>query len=208
VRKSLLPLLLIAAACSSSQGVDLEEPRRLVGTENGVRVDAQIFGDRLSQSIRIPIKYDVTNERPQTIAIADLIPEVNYDPETATVTVNIGSEVPGAEFLPRLIAIPPGGKRSFDTVARVNILMGNVGTPLTRYPSALRMKINFLSETAPFSSLIGISERAVHDPKLADQLFPLWLERNETVYTNSLPMRWSREPEPAIAGPRRRRGGF
>lgn len=201
--RKFLPFVLVLAGCASSSSVDLKEPRRLVGTENQVRVDVQVFGDQLSRSVRIPIRYDITNERPQPIAVADLVPEVTYDPDTQTVTVSIGSEVPGHQFLPRLIAIQPGEKRSFSTVARVNLMMTTVSTPLTRFPNALRLKLNFLSETAPFRSLIGISERAVHDPQMADELFPAWLEKNETVYTNTLPMRWRREPEPSLPGRRR-----
>ena len=118
----LLVSTLLLAACASTlrnSPVNQGEPRRVVGTDNDVRIDAEIFGDQLSSSVTIPLKYDVTNSRTAAIAIADLIPETTYDEETQTVTVNIGSEVPGAELLPRLIAIGPGEKKSFSAVARV-----------------------------------------------------------------------------------------
>ena len=60
----------------------------------------------------------------------------------------------------------------------------------------------------PFEKLIDIPERAVRDPELAKELFPKWVEQNETVVTNALPMRWrtgaatSEETAPG----RRRRG--
>ena len=205
MRKSLLPaVLLVLAGCASSPSVDMEEPHRVVGTENNVRIDAQIFGERLSETARIPIKYDITNERDQTIAIADLIPEVDYDPETQTVTVSIGSEVPGLEFVPRLITIPPGEKRSFSAVARMNIAVARTVTPNSRFPNALRLKLNFLGDTSRFEQLIGITERSVRSPELANELFPIWLERNETVYTSAVPMRWSFEP---VDNPAQRRPG-
>lgn len=187
--------LLILAGCASTSTVDMEEPRRVVGTENNVRIDAQVFGDHLSESARIAIKYDITNERNETIAIADLIPEATYDPDTQTVTVSIGSEVPGQEFLPRLLTIPPGEKKSFDAVARINVIVSRTVTPTTRFPNALRIKLNFLGDTTRFEQLIAIPERAVRSRELADELFPVWLERNETVFTNALPMRWTFEPE-------------
>jgi hypothetical protein len=171
-----------------------------------VRVDAQIFGERLTSSSSIRLKYDITNERNTPIAVADLIPETTYDPETQTVTVSIGSEVPGAQLLPRLVSIAPGEKKSFSTVARVNIIMGNSVTPLTRFPNALRVKVNFLNETEQFKQLIAIPERAIHDPKLADELFPKWLEKNETLYTNALPMRWGVDTPPEGPMIPRRRG--
>ena len=196
MRKSLLPAVLcILAGCASSTApVDMEESHRVLGTENNVRIDAQIFGERLSETARIPIKYDITNLREQTIAIADILPEAEYDEETQTVTVSIGSEVPGFELLPRLITIPPGEKRSFSAVARVNIAVSRTVTPNSRFPNALRLKLNFLGDTTRFEQLIGITERAVRSPELANELFPVWLERNETVYTSVVPMRWTFDP--------------
>ena len=149
-------LLTLTGCATNTRSVDMNEPRRVVGTENDVRVDAQIFGERLSTSTTIPVKYDITNQRSEAIAIADLLPEVTYDPDTQTVTVSIGAEVPGAELLPRLIAIAPGEKKSFSTVARVNILVGLAATPNSRFPNALRLKINFLSDTTEFKELIAM----------------------------------------------------
>ncbi len=195
MRKSLLAVALLALGGCATARIDMEEPRRVLGTENNVRIDAQIFGEELSESARIAITYDVTNQRDQTIAIADLIPEADYDPDTQTVTVSIGSEVPGHEFLPRLITIPPGEKKTFEAVARVNVIVSRTVTPTMRFPNALRLKLNFLGDTSRFEQLIAIPERAVRSPELAEELFPVWLERNETVFTNALPMRWTFEPE-------------
>ncbi len=187
----------------------MSESRRVVGTENEVRVDAEIYGDRLGPNVTLPVKYDVTNHRLTTILIADLLPETTYDPETHTVTVSIGSEIPGEDFLPRLIPIRPGERKSFTTAAHVVIVTGPV-SPWVPRPNALRLKINFLGDPLPFEKLISIPEKAVHDPGLAAQLFAKWVEGNETVITNTLPMRWTavvEEPTPSVAPARRRRGG-
>lgn len=208
--RAVFPLLaaLAFASCASSP-VDLQESRRALGTESDVRVDAEVWGDKLSQSTTVPFKYDVTNQRPTSIAIAELIPAASYDPETQAVTIDVGTDVPGEEFLPRLIVIGPGEKRSFSGVAHVNIMLpvNRATSPMTSYPKALQIKVNFLNDPQPFEMLVGISERAVHDPKLAAELFPKWLERNEVVLTNTLPMRWGAEdnPMPNAAG-RRARG--
>jgi hypothetical protein len=203
---SVLVLASCATTVSSTKPVNQNEPRRVVGTENEVRVDAEIFGEILQRSVAIPVKYDVTNGRKAPIAIADIVPDTSYDNETQTVTVNIGSEVPGQMLLPRLIRIAPGEKKSFSTIARVNIMLPTE-TPMTRIPRALRLKINFLGDTAQFEQLIAIPERGVYDPKLADELFPKWLERNETIYTNALPMHWMVAPQEPSADPGRRRRG-
>jgi hypothetical protein len=209
--RSFLVVLLFAAGCASTTPtVDMNEPRRVVGTENAVRVDAQVYGDTLTTSSTVPVKYEITNQRETAIAFADLTPDVTYDPETQIVTVGLGSEVPGNEMVPRLIRIAPGQKKSFSTVARVQLRPNAAASmaPTARFPRALRLKVSFLGDTEPFRELIDIPERAVHDPGLADSLFTAWLERNETVYTNAVPMRWSftAEPDPSAARGRRRRG--
>ena len=183
----------------------MSEPRRMVGTDNDVRVDAEIYGDTLTPGINIAIKCDVTSHRSTTILVADLIPQASYDPETQMVTVDLGSEIPGEQFLPRLLSIAPSGRRTFTTAARLVIGAGSPGVPGFRRPNALRIRVNFLGESKPFESLIDIPERAVHDPALAAAIFTRWVERNETVTTNALPMRWGAVAEDGEDASRRRR---
>jgi hypothetical protein len=191
----------------------MDEPRRVVGTENAVRIDAQVTGDEVRPGAAIPITYEITNQRSTAIAVADLVPETSYDHDTRTFTVNIGSEVPGNELVPRLVRIAPGEKKAFSTVARVNsVMMPRTLNPRAAVqPAEFRLKLNFLGDTAPFERLIGLKENAIADSRLADELFPLWLDRNEVVYTNAVPMRWGarRETTPAEQRmPGRRRGGI
>lgn len=211
--------LLLAAACTSTSppapaatpgSINMKEPRRMVGTENNVRVDAEIYGEDLVQGSSIAIKYEITNQRSSPILIAELIAQTSYDPETRMVTINIGSEIPGEAYLPRLISIPSGDRRSFKTGAHINIRTPT-NSPWSPKPSALQLRVNFLGDAAPFVKLVDIPERAIRDPKLAAELFPKWVEGNETVTTNSLPMRWQ-NPRPiggeeAPGQGRRRRPG-
>jgi hypothetical protein len=171
----------------------MAEPRRIVGTENSVRVDAQVSADQVAPGSYIPITYEITNQRETAIAVAELLPETTYDPDSHMFTVNIGSEVPGNQMLPRLVSIAPGEKKTFTAMARVIYVRTprSADSQLGSEPAGFRLKLNFLSDTEPFRELIGIKEVAVTDPKLADALFPLWLERNEVVYTNAIPMRWA-----------------
>jgi len=208
-RASIALLLFTFAACSSTKPVDMSEPRRVVGTENDVRIDAEVYGDTLAPNVNIPIKYDITNNRSTTILVADLLLLASYDPETLMVTVDIGSEIPGERFLPRLVSIPSGGKKSFNSSAHVSILHNPTSTPFSPRPNKLRLRVNFLGETKPFEKLIDIPERAVHDPELAEAIFTKWVEGNETVVTNTLPMRWrtaGTSDEGMAPASRRRRG--
>ena len=188
--------LLLAAACASTPKIDMKEPRRLVATDNDVRIDVQIRGEILAPSVDVPIEYEITNNRDKAIAIAELIPDSTYDAETQTVTVTLGSEVPGEQFLPRLTLIKPGEHKTFSHAAHVSLPISELveTNPFHRYPNALRIRLNFLGDAAPFAKLIGISERAVRDPGLATELFPKWVEQNESVITNVLPMHWIGTP--------------
>jgi hypothetical protein len=206
-------LALLLAACASTTPVDMNEPRRIVGTESSVRVDAQVSGEEARPGAQIPVTYEITNMRSTPIAVADLIPETSYDVETHTFTVGIGSEVPGLETLPRLVEIAPGEKKAFSTVARLRYILPPQADPIrAAAPAGFRLKVNFLGDTGPFRQLIGIKQVAITDKQLADSLFGAWIERNEVVYTNSIPMRiLSRRTEggagdQAIPAPRRRRG--
>ena len=82
-------LLLLLNACASSTAVDMAEPRRIVGTENAVRVDAQVSAEHVSPGAHIPITYEITNQRETAIAVAELIPETSYDAETRMFTVSV-----------------------------------------------------------------------------------------------------------------------
>ena len=84
--------LLLVLACNSASPpapaakpgtINMKEPRRMVGTENNVRVDAEIYGEDMIQGASIAIKYEITNQRATPILIADLIAQSNYIPTRA-----------------------------------------------------------------------------------------------------------------------------
>jgi hypothetical protein len=210
---SLSSLAFLLGACASSMPVDMNEPRRIVGTESSVRVDAQVLGEEARPGAQIPLTYEITNMRSTPIAVADIVAETAYDVDSHTFTVTIGSEVPGLQTLPRLIEIGPGEKKAFSIVSRLRyILPPRAVDPIkAAEPAGFRLKVNFLGDTGPFQQLVGIKTVAIHDPELADSLFGAWVERNEVVYTNSIPMRIlprsSSSGSPVEPAPRRRRGG-
>jgi len=194
----------------------MSEPRRVVGTESAVRIDAEISHEMRPGS-PVTITYQITNQRDAAIAVADILPETSFDRETRMVTVSIGSEVPGATLLPRLVRIGPGETKGFSTIARVaQLIPTQSADPNVANTTLLRLKVNFLGDTAPFTELLDIPEKAVADAKRADELFAPWLERNEVIYTNAVPVKVTGLRPPAASNPatspastpapRRRRG--
>ena len=171
----------------------MAEPRRLVGTESSVRVDAEI-AESVRAGAPVSIAYQIANQRETAIAVADILPETSFDQETGTITVSIGSEVPGTTILPRLVRIGPGEKKSFTASANVVRMLRPDASPL------IRLKVNFLGDTAPFAELIDIPEKGIADAKRADELFPLWLEKNEVLYTNAVPVEVKAGTNPAAEG--------
>lgn len=200
--------LFLLTACASSHAIDLDAPRSVVGSESGVRIDAQILEDNIAPGSRVPITWEITNQRSTSIAVADLIPETSYESESNVFTVTIGSEVPGNEMLPRLVEIGPGQKKTFSGTASVRFITPpRQANPLEPQASpTLRLRVNFLGNVEPFRQLVGLPENALADAQLADRLFPLWLEANEAIFTNAVPMRWGArrtDAPPPVEGRRR-----
>ena len=179
-----------SSAVAPPPATNLAEERSIIGTENGVRVEARVRGETFKEASNVNVNYEVINDRSTPVAIADIAAISSYDPEMRTVTLEIGSEVPGMQLLPRLLVIPPGGRKSFSAAAHMGVVHPT-DAAFSAPPNALRVKVNFLGDTTPFEKLIDMQEKALRDPQLANELFPQWVERNEIVITNTLPMHWS-----------------
>lgn len=178
---------LLFTSCAST-GVDMEEPARVLGREDDVRVDAQFSARSYAQGSNVSVVYEIENLRPTPIAFASLIPETSYEPETGVFTVTVGSEVPGNELIPRLIEIKPGERVTFTAGTRLIVLGSREG--FGRPPHEIRLKLVYLNDSEPFRELIGIPETAIQDKALADRLFPLWIAHTGTVTTNAAPIVW------------------
>ncbi len=176
------------AACSSTRpGVDRDASRSVIGTRSDVRVTAEILTDRISSSTVIPITCEIENDRAAAIAIADRSPVTTYDRDSRTVTINLGSEVPGNDVVPRLVKIVSGEKKVFEWGAKVGVRVSRLD-----YPRYVRIRLNFLEDTAPFETLIGLkSPRSTMN--LPADLLTRWIESNAAVETNAVPLYWGTE---------------
>jgi hypothetical protein len=185
------PAATAVTAAPAKPPLDLKQGLKAVGSESDVVVTAQIYDSNyISTSSTITILYEVQNRRTTAIAVADTMPVTTYDPYSRTILVQLGAEIPGSELLPRLIEIGPGITQKFTAGAHTNVQVPYIGAILA-VPRQLQITINFLGDVQPFQKLVNISQKAVRDPALASDLFPKWVERNETVAMNTLPVHWT-----------------
>lgn len=180
--------MILASSCATPDSVDKSELARLVGREGDVRIDAQIIGSNLNLGSNVGIVWEVENLRPDPIAIADIIPEVSYDPKTGVVTILLGSEVPGNQLLPRLDQILSGETRTFKRSARLGVRPARTAAAAGH----VRIRLAYLAATEPFAELIALEQKALRNPELAEQFFIPWVENIRFVTTNEVPLQWSR----------------
>jgi hypothetical protein len=187
---SVAALAALTISCSSTapSGVDMNESHRFVGRENNVRVDAQMTSRSLGNNAAVRIVFEIENFRDEAIALVASRGETTFDPATGTLIISLGAEIPPAESL-LVEMIHSGERKSFSTVVRSNVVVPNhERSPRPRY---VRVRVNFLGDLDPFSAVIGPSGMIADG--VSDELFPVWIERNEVVLTNSLPIDWGRD---------------
>src|SRR4051812_9149768 len=103
--------VLLTATVLQAAKVDMRDPRRAVGREDDIRVDAELAQDAVSTNTKLGVVYQVQNLTNTPIAVADRISDATYDSETQTITLSFGAEVPDGATMPHLVVIPPGGKK-------------------------------------------------------------------------------------------------
>jgi len=113
----LAAITLLHAAAASAANIDMNDPRRVVGRESDVRVDAQLLQDTVSPGSVVAVTYQIQNFTAAPIAIADRVTTASYDADTATITLAIGAEVPQDGRMPHVATIGPGEKKVFRTGA-------------------------------------------------------------------------------------------
>ena len=189
MRRSIWVLLItLIATAGHAAKVNMNDPRRAVGADEDVRVDAQLTDEVVSTSAPVGVTFQINNLSPRTIAIADKVCEASYDGETRTITLSVGSEVPKGGELPRLVTIRPGEKKTFTTGANVN-LRPTLAKQRMAAPAFVQIKVNVLRDVTPFT---GVMERARAGTAtlLSDAEFDEWLSSNASIELNVIPVRY------------------
>jgi hypothetical protein len=188
----LAAIVLLHAAAASAGSIDMDDPRRVVGREDGVRVDAQLLQDTVSPGSPIGVTYQVQNLGAVPVAIADRDTSATYDADSRTITVAIGSEVPKDGRMPHVVTIAPGETKLFRTGATPALAAATVRATMAA-PRYVQVKVSILRDLAPFAQLIAQQPAAPHAAGvvLSDALFDRWFESNDTIVLNTVPVRYS-----------------
>jgi len=189
---------LLTAAVQAAR-IDFNDPRRALGREDDIRIDAQLLQDTISANSAITVTYQIENLSKSTVAIADKESDVSYDYETRTVTLSIGAEVPTGTAMPRLSLIRPGEKRVFAAGGTVHVILPQTRSPWTAVPQFVQIKVNVLKDVAPFTELIALQQRSPVSLTLPNEMFDTWVNSVDAVFLNAIPVRWNAAPSPMAA---------
>ena len=195
--KSLLSFLAVLAVLvatgAPAETIDMNDPRRAVGRETDIRVDAQLLDEFVSPHTTIGVKYQIANLSPQTIALADKVCDASYDSDSRTITISIGSEVPRNGEMPRLVIIRSGETKTFTAGAPLAMNTTVSVTPFSSVPRFVQIRVNVLRDLAPFLALIEQQGRVRAPITLSDKQFDQWLDSKESIGLNAMPVRFRAE---------------
>jgi hypothetical protein len=185
---------LFEVAAAQAARVDMNDPRRALGREDDVRVDAELISDTVSSGSPVGITYQVQNLSNDPIAIADKVCEVSYDADAQAIVVSIGSDVPKAGVMPKLVVVAPNEKKTFTAGGVVHVTTPITGSPFTAVPHIVQISVNILRHLDAFRPLIEQQTRATAPIALTDAQFEKWLENNDTIFLNDIPVQYSVTP--------------
>src|SRR5437660_3647487 len=127
-------VFLLVSSTARAAGVDFKDPRRALGREDDIRVDAEMIQETLSAGSPISVTYQIANLTSAPIAIADKIADATFDADSQTITISIGAEIPEGTAMPHLTVIPAGQTRAFRIGASAQILIPNAKSPWAQVP--------------------------------------------------------------------------
>jgi len=191
MRAAILTALLYTTAAHAADAIDMNDPRRALGREDDVRIDASLKQDTVSSGSPISVTYQIQNMTAMPVAIASRVTDVSYDPDTLTIVVGIGSEIPKDGAMPHMSTINPGEKRTFcATVTPVVPASAAAPSASRLVPRYVQVKVSILRDVAPFAALIANQSKSAVAARLSDDQFDCWLKGNDTIFLNTIPVRY------------------
>lgn len=198
----------ISSTAALAAHVDFNDPRRALGRDDNIRVDAQLGDDTLSPGALLNVTYQIQNLSPVTIAVADKVSDLSFDIDSQTLTLSLGAEVPTGAAMPHLVTIKPGEKRILTGGAFVHVAVPSQRTPWTAVPRYVQIAVTVLRDVTPFVRLIEQQAQAATAPALPNDLFDRWVENSDSVLLNAIPVHWKNDTRRITAESDRPGGGF
>lgn len=192
-------VMLTATAATAAVHVDMKDPRRALAREDDIRIDAQLLQDTLQQNGPIAVTYQVQNLSNSAVAIADRVSEVDFNPDDHTLTLTIGAEALTTKTLPHLVVVAPGEKKTLRAGGTVLGVLSAHG-PFAVVPRTVLIRVNLLRDVAPFQQAIQAQQRPNAVVAVTNDMFDRWIDSNDSIELNALPVRWSSQPSNDIAG--------
>jgi len=180
----------IGAGIAAAAHVDFNDPRRAIGREGDIRIDAELTQDSLARNTPIAVTYQIQNLSKGVVAIADKIVDTDFDLESLTVTLAIGAEIPPGSELPHLITINPGEKRVLTAAAMLHVAIPAARTRWTAVPRFVQVKVTLLRDVTAFASLIEQQRSGAPAVALPNNMFDHWVEASDSILLNPIPVYW------------------
>ena len=188
-RVSLALATLSFTATVTAATIDMDDPRRLLGREDDVRIDAQLVRDTVSPGAPVGITYQIQNLSASPVAVAAKVSDASYDAETRTITLAVGSEVPPDGNMPQMVLIAPGEKKVLQAGATPRFSATATRTSMGATPRFVQVKVAILRNVEPFAALIQTQDGRTKR-RLPDALFEKWFECNDTIFLNTIPVQF------------------
>jgi hypothetical protein len=185
--------MLAGAAASAAPQVDMKDPRRALGREDDVRIDAQLFQDTLQANGPINVAYQIENLSNAPVAVADRVVDVDFNPDDGVLTLSIGAEALTGKTLPHLAVIAPGEKRTLRAGGVVHGIQNGRG-PFANVPRAVQIRVNLLRDVAAFREAIAAQQQPNAVVAVTNEMFDRWIDANDSIDLNALPVKWSSQP--------------
>ncbi len=176
---SLLAFLAIPLVAAK---INMKDSRRAVGTDDGIRIDAELINESIDPHAPIGVMYRIENSTTHPIAVAEKSCEATYDHDSQTVTVSVGSEIPQGGVMPRIVVIKPGEKKTLSAGASL------------RQPGAPRFVQILVNVLRNADAFLTLHEKQ----KLDDAQFDHWIETNDAIELNAIPVTYSTRPTAAM----------
>lgn len=180
----------VSTAAASPGGIDMKDPRRAVGLEDDIRIDAQVMQEAVGASSPVTVRYQIHNLTRATIAVADRVAESSYDPDSQTITLSLGCEVPSGGLVPHLVLIASGQTKTLTGGAVVHVAVPGNQSRFTPRPRLVQVTVNVLRDVSAFEGLIE-QPPSKTPAVMADGLFEKWIESNEPILLNAVPVHWN-----------------